>query len=136
MPARVPRLAAITADTDIKEIIHVKNIVAFIRPAKEEAVREALHTLPGVTGATFADVRGFGRGRGHHQTRGAFDEAVVGTLPKVRVDVVVADEHVCATRDAIASAARTGNRGDGKIYVFPGESGLRISTGESGADLV
>lgn len=114
----------------------MKVIVAFIRPTKEEAVREVLHDLPGVTGATFADVRGFGRGRGHDHTQGISEEAVVGTLPKVRLDVMVADEHVETTQRAIASVARTGNRGDGKVYVLPLESALRISTGEVGARAV
>jgi nitrogen regulatory protein P-II 1 len=111
----------------------MKVIVAFIRPTKEEAVREILHNLPGVTGATFANVRGFGRGRGHRHNQEISDEAVVGTLPKVRLDVMVADEHVDTTQRAIASVAKTGNRGDGKVYVLPVESALRISTGETGA---
>lgn len=106
----------------------MKAIVAFIRPTKEESVREVLHTLPGVTGATFSDVRGFGRGHNH----GALDEAVVGTRPKVRVEVMIADEYADSTCRAIASVAQTGNRGDGKVYVLPGESSLRISTGETG----
>jgi|GEM_PF-1001907 nitrogen regulatory protein P-II 1 len=114
----------------------MKVIVAFIRPTKEEAVREVLHDLPGVTGATFADVRGFGRGRGHSHSQSISDEAVVGTLPKVRLDVMVADEHVETTQRAIASVAQTRNRGDGKVYVLPVESALRISTGETGASAI
>lgn len=111
----------------------MKVIVAFIRPTKEEAVREILHNLPGVTGATFANVRGFGRGRGHSHSQSVSEEAVVGTLPKVRLDVMVADEHAETTQRAIASVAKTGNRGDGKVYILPVESALRISTGETGA---
>ena len=111
----------------------MKTIVAFIRPSKEEPVREALHDLKGVSGATFSDVRGFGRGRGHEHSPGSSDEAVVGTLPKVRVDVMVSAAHTDAVAAAIAAAARTGNRGDGKVYVLPVESALRISTGEIGA---
>lgn len=110
----------------------MKTIIAFIRASKEESVRQALHEMPGVSGATFSDVRGFGRGRGHDRTKGAFDEAVVGTLPKVRVDLMVNDEHAESIALGIAAAARTGNRGDGKIYVLPVESSLRISTGERG----
>jgi len=110
----------------------VKTIVAFIRPSKEEPVREALHDLNGVSGATFSDVRGFGRGRGHDHSPGSSDEAVVGTLPKVRVEVMVSADHADAVAAAIAAAARTGNRGDGKVYVLPVESALRISTGETG----
>ena len=110
----------------------MKSIVAFIRPSKEESVREALHDAPGVVGATFFDVRGFGRGRG--QTSAALAEAVVGTLPKVRVDVMVPDEHADTVSKVIAQAARTGNRGDGKVYILPVESALRIRTGESGIE--
>lgn len=110
----------------------MKAVIAFIRTTKEEAVREALHNHAGVTGATFSDVRGFGRGRGHDHSKGAVDEAVVGTLAKVRVDVMVSDGHAIGVRDAIASAARTGNRGDGKVYILPLDSALRISTGEYG----
>ncbi|MDX2110362.1 MAG: P-II family nitrogen regulator [Verrucomicrobiota bacterium] len=110
----------------------MKTIVAFIRPSKEESVREALHNAPGVTGATFFDVRGFGRGRGHDHTMGALDEVLVGTLPKVRLEVMVPDEHADAIGKVIAAAAKTGNRGDGKVYVLPVDSALRISTGESG----
>ena len=109
----------------------MKTIIAFIRPAKEEAVREALHNQPGVTGATFADIRGFGRGRKHDHSKGAMDEAVLGTLPHVRVEVMVADEDAAVIGKAIAEAARTGNRGDGKVYALPVESALRISTGET-----
>lgn len=110
----------------------MKTIIAFIRPSKEEAVREALHELPSVTGASFADVRGFGRGRGHDHAKGTLDEALVGTLAKVRVDVMVSDNEAEAISKAIAKAARTGNRGDGKVYVLPVDSALRISTGETG----
>ena len=114
----------------------MKTIVAFIRPSKEEAVREALHDLAAVTGASFVDVRGFGRGRGHEHSKGALDEAVVGTLAKVRVDVMALDEAADAISNAIAKAARTGNRGDGKVYVLPVDSALRISTGETGASAI
>lgn len=110
----------------------MKTIVAFIRPSKEESVRDALHHAPGVTGATFANVRGFGRGRGHDHSKGALDEALVGTQPKVRLDVMVPDEHAETVGKVIADAARTGMRGDGKIYILPVDSALRISTGESG----
>lgn len=110
----------------------MKAIVAFIRSSKEEAVRETLHGLTAVTGASFSDVRGFGRGRGHDHTKSALDEAVFGTLPKVRVDVMVQDDDADAVAKAIAKAAHTGNRSDGKVYVFPLESALRISTGETG----
>ncbi|AWI09648.1 nitrogen regulatory protein P-II 1 [Ereboglobus sp. PH5-10] len=111
----------------------MKNIVAFIRPSKEDAVRQALHEMPGVTGATFSDVRGFGRGRGHDQSASSRDEALVGTLRKVRIDLMVPDKHADSIALGIAVAARTGNRGDGKVYILSAEKALRISTGETGA---
>lgn len=109
----------------------MKSIVAFIQPAKEEAVREALHSLSGISGATFMHVRGFGRGRGTPDD--ASEEAIVGTLRKVRVDIMADDHIIDQTVTAIARAAHTGRRGDGKVYVLPVESALRISTGETGA---
>ncbi|MCC6415617.1 MAG: P-II family nitrogen regulator [Opitutaceae bacterium] len=112
----------------------MKNIVAFIRPSKEEAVRETLHDLTSVTGASFSDVRGFGRGRAH--SKDSFDEAVIGTLSKVRVDVMVSDEEAESVGNAIARAAHTGNRGDGKVYTLHVESALRVSTGETGTSAV
>lgn len=109
----------------------MKTIVAFIRPAKEEAVREALHDVPGVTGASFSDVRGFGRGRSHE---GAKD--LVGVAPRVRVEVIVNDHVAEAVESAIATAAHTGHRGDGKIYVLPLATARRISTGQVGTEAV
>lgn len=109
----------------------MKIIVAFIRPTKEEAVREALHEVPGLTGASFSDVRGFGRGRSHE---GAED--LVGAASRVRVEVVVNDSIADATESAIATAAHTGHRGDGKIYVQPLASARRISTGQTGTEAV
>lgn len=112
----------------------MKSIVAFIQPFKEDAVREALHSLSGISGATFMHVRGFGRGRGN--TDIPSEEAVVGTLPKVRVDIMADDHIIDQAVTAIARAAHTGRRGDGKVYVLPVESALRISTGETGATAV
>lgn len=109
----------------------MKSIVAFIQPSKEEAVREALHSLSGISGATFMHVRGFGRGRGTPDN--SSEEAIVGTLRKVRVDIMAEDHIIDQAVTAIARAAHTGRRGDGKIYVLPVESALRISTGETGA---
>ena len=106
----------------------MKVVVAFIRPAKEEAVREALHELPGLTGASFSDVRGFGRGRSHVN-----DEDIVGAGPRVRVEVMVNDLLAAAVESTIATAAHTGLRGDGKIYVLPLSEARRISTNETGA---
>lgn len=106
----------------------MKVIVAFIRPAKEEAVREALHELPGLTGASFSDVRGFGRGRSHDG-----DEDIVGAAPRVRVEVMVNDLLAATVESTIAVTAHTGLRGDGKIYVLPLSEARRISTSETGA---
>ena len=113
----------------------MKLIIAFIRPSKEENVREALHAIPGLAGASFSDIRGFGRGRGHSHYE-AEREAVVGTLPRVRVEVMVPDAAQAATEQAIATAAHTGQRGDGKIYVLPLSSARRISTNEFGESAV
>ncbi len=107
----------------------MKVIVAFIRPAKEEAVREALHELPGLTGASFSDVRGFGRGRSH-----VGDEDIVGAAPRVRVEVMADDLLADNVESTIASVAHTGKRGDGMVYVLPLAAARRISTGEAGAD--
>ncbi len=109
----------------------MKTIVAFIRPTKEEAVREALHEVPGITGVSLSDVRGFGRGRSHV---GAED--IVGVAPRVRVEVMVNDHLAEAVESAIATAAHTGHRGDGKIYVLPLASARRISTGQTGNEAV
>ena len=113
----------------------MKTIIAFIRPSKEDAVREALHAVPGLTGASFAAIRGFGRGRGHSPAEAA-QEVVVGTLPRVRVEVMVPDASAAAVEHAIATAAHTGQRGDGKIYVLPLASARRLSTGETGETAV
>ena len=109
----------------------MKQVIAFIRPSKEDAVRQALHSLPGVTGASFTSIRGFGRGR-HNRSRREFEEAVVGALPQVRVDVMVAAGVVNEVVDTIVDHAHTGNRGDGKVYVIALDAAVRISTGESG----
>ena len=109
----------------------MKVVVAFIRRTKEEAVREALHEVPGLTGASFSDVRGFGRGRSH-----AGDEDIVGVTARVRVEVMVNDLLATIVGSTIASAAHTGQRGDGKVFVLPLESAVRISTHEHGQGAV
>jgi nitrogen regulatory protein P-II 1 len=106
----------------------MKQITAIIKPFKLEEVREAL-AEQGVTGLTVTEVKGFGRQKGHTELyRGA--EYVVDFLPKVRIDLVVADEAVERCIDAIVRAARTGKIGDGKIFVTPVEKVIRIRTGE------
>ena len=107
----------------------MKMIVAFVQTFMAADVGRALHQLPGLTGASFMDVRGFGRRR----HRAAADtEEIYGTAPRVRVEVMVADELEDAVIRAIATAAHTGTRGDGKIYVVELMKAHRISTGEEG----
>jgi len=110
----------------------MKLVTAIVKPFKLDEVREALSAI-GVQGITVTEVKGFGRQKGHTELyRGA--EYVVDFLPKVKVEVAVADELVERVIEAIESAARTGKIGDGKIFVFPLEQVIRIRTGETGAD--
>ena len=110
----------------------MKKVEAIIKPFKLDEVREALSEI-GVTGLTVTEVKGFGRQKGHTELyRGA--EYVVDFLPKVKVEVVVADTLVEKAMDAIVKAARTGKIGDGKIFVTPVEQALRIRTGETGSN--
>ncbi|AHG64214.1 MAG TPA: P-II family nitrogen regulator [Advenella sp.] len=106
----------------------MKLITAIIKPFKLDEVRESLADI-GVSGLTVAEVKGFGRQKGHTELyRGA--EYVVDFLPKVRVEVVIADSLVDSAIEAIIKAARTGKIGDGKIFVTPVERAIRIRTGE------
>ncbi len=108
----------------------MKKIEAIIKPFKLDEVREALSEI-GVTGLTVAEVKGFGRQKGHTELyRGA--EYVVDFLPKVKVELIVADSLVERAIEAIVKAARTGKIGDGKIFVTGVEQVVRIRTGESG----
>jgi nitrogen regulatory protein P-II 1 len=112
----------------------MKKIEAIIKPFKLDEVREALSTL-GVSGLTVTEVKGFGRQKGHTELyRGA--EYVVDFLPKVKVELVVADSMVDAALDAIVKAARTSKIGDGKIFVSSVEQVIRIRTGETGEDAI
>jgi len=107
----------------------VKQVTAIIKPFKLDEVREALAEV-GVSGLTVAEVKGFGRQKGHTELyRGA--EYVVDFLPKIRVEVVLSDEMVEPAIEAILKVARTGKIGDGKIFVTPVEQAIRIRTGES-----
>ena len=106
----------------------MKSITAVIKPFKLDEVREALAGA-GLTGLTVTEVKGFGRQKGHTELyRGA--EYVVDFLPKVKIEVVVADAQVDQVIDAIIGAARTGKIGDGKIFVSDVERVVRIRTGE------
>ena len=106
----------------------MKLIVAYVQPFLVEKVVQALHSTPGVSGATVAHARGFGRGR---QSAGQ-EEEIFGTSARVRVEVAANDDCVTAIVQKIASAAHTGNRGDGKILVLPLETAVRIQTAEVG----
>jgi nitrogen regulatory protein P-II 1 len=108
----------------------MKKIEAIVKPFKLDEVREALSEL-GATGLTVTEVKGFGRQKGHTELyRGA--EYVVDFLPKVKVEVVLADSLVERAVEAIIKAAHTGKIGDGKIFVTAVEQVIRIRTGESG----
>ena len=112
----------------------MKKIEAIIKPFKLDEVREALSEI-GVNGLTVTEVKGFGRQKGHTELyRGA--EYVVDFLPKIKVELVVAENLVEAAMEAIVSAARTGKIGDGKIFVSSVEQVVRIRTGETGEDAV
>ena len=112
----------------------MKLISAIIKPFKLDDVRESLSDI-GVQGITVTEVKGFGRQKGHTELyRGA--EYVVDFLPKVKIDVAVADAVVDQTIEAITGAANTGKIGDGKIFVVPLEQTVRIRTGETGEDAI
>jgi nitrogen regulatory protein P-II 1 len=107
----------------------MKKIEAIIKPFKLDEVREALSEV-GVTGLTVTEVKGFGRQKGHTELyRGA--EYVVDFLPKIKLELVVAEATVETAIEAIIKAARTGKIGDGKIFVSPVEQIVRIRTGET-----
>jgi nitrogen regulatory protein P-II 1 len=108
----------------------VKKVEAIIKPFKLEEVKEALARV-GIQGLTVSEVKGFGRQKGHKELyRGA--EYVVEFLPKVKLEVVAADDQVEAVVKAILESASTGRIGDGKIFVAPVENAIRIRTGETG----
>ena len=110
----------------------MKRITAIIKPYKLDDVREALHEID-VQGMTVTEVKGFGRQRGHTELyRGA--EYVVDFLPKIRIDVVVADDLVDRAVETICKAAQTGKIGDGKLFVQPIDRAVRIRTGEAGVE--
>ncbi len=112
----------------------MKKIEAIIKPFKLDEVKEALQDL-GVQGMTVLEAKGYGRQKGHTELyRGA--EYVVDFLPKIKIEVVVADDQLAGALEAITSAARTGRIGDGKIFVSEVLDVLRIRTGETGAQAV
>lgn len=110
----------------------MKKVEAIIKPFKLDDVRESLSSI-GVSGLTITEVKGFGRQKGHQELyRGA--EYQVDFLPKVKIEVVVNEDIVERTVEAITDAAKTGKIGDGKIFVYEVERAIRIRTGEEGSD--
>ena len=114
--------------------IDMKKIEAIIKPFKLDEVKEALQDV-GLQGITVTEAKGFGRQKGHTELyRGA--EYVVDFLPKVKIEVVLADDAVERAVEAIRKAAQTGRIGDGKIFVSNIEGAIRIRTGETGTDAI
>jgi nitrogen regulatory protein P-II 1 len=112
----------------------MRKIEAIIRPERLQEVQDALDNL-GVSGLTVSDVVGCGRQKGYtEQYRGS--RANISLLPKIKVESVVPPAMVDAAVDAIVEAARTGEIGDGRVFVYPVERAIRIRTGESGAETV
>ena len=112
----------------------MKKVEAIIKPFKLDEVKQALSEV-GVAGLTATEVKGFGRQKGHTELyRGA--EYVVDFLPKVKVEVVVADSLVDKIVATIVGAAKTGSIGDGKVFVLPINESIRIRTGETGESAV
>ncbi|MDP2118992.1 MAG: P-II family nitrogen regulator [Hoeflea sp.] len=110
----------------------MKIVMAVIKPFKLDEVREAL-TSVGVQGLTVSEVKGYGRQKGHTEIyRGT--EYAVSFLPKLKIEIAVATDAVDKTIEAIASAAKTGQIGDGKIFVYSIDQAMRIRTGETDAD--
>jgi nitrogen regulatory protein PII len=112
----------------------MKKIEAIIKPFKLEDVKEALASI-GVEGMTVTEVKGFGRQKGHTEIyRGS--EYTVDFLPKIKLEVVLADNLVAPAVEAIIKSAKTGKIGDGKVFVSPVENVVRIRTGETGEQAV
>jgi nitrogen regulatory protein PII len=112
----------------------MKKIEAIIKPFKLTEVKDALHEI-GIQGMTVTEVKGFGRQKGHTEIyRGS--EYTVDFLPKIKIEVVLADAQIKAAVEAIVKSAKTGKIGDGKIFVLPIENVLRIRTEEQGESAV
>jgi nitrogen regulatory protein P-II 2 len=113
------------------KVTHMKLVTAIIKPFKLEEVRDALNVI-GVHGMTVTEVKGYGRQKGHTEIyRGA--EYAVHFLPKIRLEIAVATDRVDKVIDAVSQAAKTGQIGDGKIFVFGLDHAVRIRTGETDA---
>jgi len=127
-----PGLRADPDHYEPKEKFIMKLVVAVIKPFKLDEVKEALKNA-GVQGMTVAEAQGFGRQRGHTEVyRGA--EYEVDFVPKIRVEVLVDDAQATEVVDAIVATAATGKIGDGKVWVIPVDTVVRVRTGERGAD--
>ncbi|MGB8355057.1 MAG: P-II family nitrogen regulator [Chthoniobacteraceae bacterium] len=112
----------------------MKKIEAIIKPFKMEDVKEALSEI-GIEGMTVTEVKGFGRQKGHTEIyRGS--EYTVDFLPKVKFEIVIADDRVQKAVDAIVAAAKTGKIGDGKVFILPIEQAIRIRTEEHGESAI
>ena len=112
----------------------MKMVEAIVKPFKLDEVKEAL-TKAGIQGMTVAEVKGFGRQKGHTELyRGA--EYSIDFLPKVKLEILVTDDQLLIVIDTIITAAKTGKIGDGKIFVYPVDEVVRIRTGEKGADAI
>ena len=112
----------------------MKKIEAIIKPFKLDDVKEALNEI-GISGMTISEVKGYGRQKGHTELyRGA--EYVVDFIPKIKIEVVVSDDLVEKVVDKIVSVSRTGKVGDGKIFVMPVDSAVRIRTGEKDEEAI
>jgi nitrogen regulatory protein P-II 2 len=112
----------------------MKLVMAIVKPFKLDEIRVALSAV-GVQGLTVTEVKGYGRQKGHTEIyRGA--EYTVNLLPKVKLEIAVPDEMTERVVELIAAKAKTGNIGDGKIFVLPVEAVVRIRTGETGAEAV
>ena len=112
----------------------MKKIEAIIKPFKIEEVKDALNEI-GIEGMTVSEVKGFGRQKGHTEIyRGS--EYTVDFLPKMKIEIVLADEAVEGAIEAIMKSAKTGKIGDGKIFVFQVENAIRIRTSETGEKAV
>lgn len=133
MHIHVYRLSSL-ASIAFGRIAHMKKIEAIIKPFKLEDVKEALASL-GVEGMTVTEVKGFGRQKGHTEIyRGS--EYTVDFLPKIKIEVVLADAQTNAAVEAIIKAAKTGKIGDGKVFVSSIENAIRIRTEETGEQAV
>jgi nitrogen regulatory protein PII len=112
----------------------MKLVVAIIKPFKMDEVREALNSI-GIQGITISEVKGYGRQKGHTELyRGA--EYVVDFIPKVKLEIAIADELVAEVVETIEKTAKTGRIGDGKIFILPMDGAVRIRTGERDDDSI